>query len=168
MKYSIKWNMLLIIILMSGCGKIKNTDVTIWQNTPVFAKGEITTSRNFTGTVWINMIGANDSSMHARIGNVTFGPGARTNWHSHPGGQILLVTQGNGYYQARGEPARLLSIGDYVEIPPNVVHWHGSTSDGEFAHIAISLNTDEGGVIWMNPVSDEEYINASFKQWTGK
>jgi quercetin dioxygenase-like cupin family protein len=103
------------------------------------------------------MMGAEDSTLHARFGNVTFEPKARTNWHSHPGGQVLFITEGQGYYQALGQPARILRKGDHVEIPPNVVHWHGAGPDTEFAHIAISLNTDEGGAVWLGPVTDEEY-----------
>jgi quercetin dioxygenase-like cupin family protein len=99
----------------------------------------------------------NDSTLHAKMGSVTFEPKARTNWHSHPGGQILIVTSGLGYYQARGKSAQLLQKGDIVEIPPNTEHWHGATSDSEFSHIAISLNTDKGGAVWLRPVTDEEY-----------
>ena len=123
----------------------------------VFAKGDKVNSANFSGTVWLNMMGATESTMHVSYGNVTFEPKARTNWHSHPGGQILLITGGTGYYQALGESARLLLKGDYVEIPPNVVHWHGAGPDSEFEHIAISLNTDKGGAVWLQPVTDEEY-----------
>lgn len=123
----------------------------------ITSKGERINSANFTGTVWLDMMGAIDSTMHVSYGKVTFEPGARTNWHSHPGGQILLITGGKGFYQAKGEPARLLIKGDHVEIPPDVVHWHGAAPDYEFSHIAISLNTDEGGAVWLQPVTDDEY-----------
>ncbi|OGC03612.1 cupin [candidate division KSB1 bacterium RBG_16_48_16] len=135
----------------------KKTDQPTPQSDPVFPKGEIITSDNFTGTVWVHMMGATDTTLHAKFGNVTFEPKARTNWHSHLGGQILFITEGQGYYQAKGHPARLLGKGDVVEIPPNVVHWHGAAPESEFAHIAISLNTDEGGAVWLGPVTDEEY-----------
>ena len=127
------------------------------QPAEVFAKGEKINSKNFSGTVWLNMMGATNSAMNVSYGNVTFEPKARTNWHSHPGGQILLITGGTGYYQALGEPARFLQKGDKVEIPPNVVHWHGAAPDSEFSHIALSLNTDKGGAVWLKPVTDEEY-----------
>ena len=127
------------------------------QPAEVFAKGEKINSKNFSGTVWLNMMGATNSAMNVSYGNVTFEPKARTNWHSHPGGQILLITGGKGYYQAMGEPARFLQKGDKVEIPPNVVHWHGAAPDSEFSHIALSLNTDKGGAVWLKPVTDEEY-----------
>jgi quercetin dioxygenase-like cupin family protein len=157
MNHSFKYSLLFLVILIAGCNVEKKTDETIHNSEPVFLKGEILRSNNFTGTVWLNMMGANDTTLHARFGNVTFEPKARTNWHSHPGGQILLITEGRGYYQAKGKPARLLHKGDYVEIPPNVIHWHGAGPEEEFAHIAISLNTDEGGAVWLGPVTDEEY-----------
>ncbi|MFY9154252.1 MAG: cupin domain-containing protein [Prolixibacteraceae bacterium] len=156
-KYQIKYIPLFLIILISACNMGNKSNETSVQSEPVFAKGEKLISTNFTGTVWLNMMGANDSTINVRFGNVTFEPKARTNWHSHPGGQILLITRGKGYYQAKGHPARLLHQGDYVEIPPDVVHWHGAASDREFAHIALSLNNDKGGAVWLGPVTDEEY-----------
>lgn len=157
MKYIFTYNLLFLLILMAGCHMEKKTEATIPQNVAAFPKGEILSSNNFTGTVWLHMMGASDSTLHARFGNVTFEPKARTNWHSHPGGQVLFITRGQGYYQAKGQPAQLLRKGDHVEIPTNVVHWHGAGPDTEFAHIAISLNTDEGGAVWLGPVTDEEY-----------
>ena len=163
MENSFKYSLLFLIIAFTGCNFDNKTDETLQQNEPVFSKGEKITSDNFSGTVWLNMMGANDSTLHARFGNVTFEPKARTNWHSHPGGQILFITEGTGYYQVKGQPARLLQKGDHVEVPPNTVHWHGAGPDGEFAHIAISLNTDEGGTVWLQPVSDEEYDSVHLK-----
>ena len=157
MKHGFKYSLLLLIILTAGCNIEEKTDDGTKQRATVFPKGEILSSDNFSGTVWLHMMGAEDSTLHARFGNVTFEPKARTNWHSHPGGQILFITEGQGYYQAKGQPAQLLRKGDHVEIPPNVVHWHGAGPDTEFAHIAISLNTDEGGAVWLGPVTDEEY-----------
>lgn len=133
-------------------------DTAIKQKSePVFPKGEKITNSNFAGTAYLHMMGAKDTALHASFGNITFEPKARTNWHSHPGGQILFITEGQGFYQAKGQPARLLHKGDVVEIPRNVVHWHGAAPDIEFAHIAVSLNTDDGGAVWSGPVTDEEY-----------
>ncbi|MFH0757669.1 MAG: carboxymuconolactone decarboxylase family protein [Bacteroidota bacterium] len=148
-------------VLFADCSMEKKTDETIVQSEPLFPKGEIISSSNFTGTVWLHMMGANDPTLHARFGNVTFEPKARTNWHAHPGGQVLFITEGQGSYQAKGDPARVLRKGDFLEIPPNVVHWHGAGPEKEFAHIAISLNTDQGGVVWLEPVTDEEYAIAN-------
>jgi len=158
MKHSVTFSLLFLIIIIAGCNYEKKTEGPIRQNDSAFPKGELLSSDNFTGTVWLQIMGAEDSTLHARFGHVTFEPKARTNWHSHPGGQLLFITVGQGYYQALGQPARLLRKGDHVEIPPNVVHWHGAGPDTEFAHIAISLNTDEGGAVWSGPVTDEEYV----------
>jgi quercetin dioxygenase-like cupin family protein/alkylhydroperoxidase/carboxymuconolactone decarboxylase family protein YurZ len=120
-------------------------------------KGELITNNNFTGTAWLQMLVSNDSIYNTSIGNVTFKPKARTNWHKHPGGQILLVTDGKGFYQKKGKPAQLIQKGDVVRIPPNTEHWHGAAPDKELTHIAISLNTDLGGAVWLGPVTDDEY-----------
>jgi quercetin dioxygenase-like cupin family protein len=157
MKNRFKIGLLFLVIIIAGCNTQENTNEINNQNESVFPKGEKLDSPNFTGIVWLQMMGANDSTLYARFGNVTFEPKARTNWHSHPGGQILFITEGKGYYQAKGEPARELQKGDVVEIPRNVVHWHGAAPDSEFAHIAVSLSTDEGGAVWLEPVTDEEY-----------
>jgi len=161
MKKSYSYSLLALMILINACNMEKGTDEGMRQSEPIFPRGEILNSSNFTGTVWLNMMGAADSALHTRFGNVSFEPAARTNWHSHPGGQILFITEGQGYYQAKGQPARMLHKGDFVEIPPNVVHWHGAGPVSEFAHIAISLNTDEGGAVWSGPVTDEEYAALS-------
>ena len=157
MKHIYTSSLLLLIILTAGCNIEEKTDDGTKQIATVFPKGGILSSDNFGGTVWLHMMGAEDSTLHARFGHVSFEPKARTNWHSHPGGQVLFITEGQGYYQALGQPARILRKGDHVEIPPNVVHWHGAGPDTEFAHIAISLNTNEGGAEWLGPVTDEEY-----------
>ena len=142
---------------LAGCTNNQHEAAMEQKTETVFPRGVKVANDNFTGTVWLQMMGANDSALHASFGNVTFAPQARTNWHSHPGGQILFITKGKGYYQAKGQPARLLHEGDVVEIPRNVVHWHGASANSEFAHIAVSLNTDEGGAVWIGPVTDEEY-----------
>ncbi|WP_297098848.1 cupin domain-containing protein [Draconibacterium sp.] len=161
MKYSVKISLLFLVIVMSSCNMEKSAKDMMSQSASVFPKGEKIDSQNFAGTVWLQMMGANDSTLHARFGNVTFEPKARTNWHSHPGGQVLFITEGKGYYQSLGQPARLLNKGDVVEIPRNVVHWHGAAADSKFAHIAISLNSDEGGAVWIRPVTNEEYDQAT-------
>jgi quercetin dioxygenase-like cupin family protein len=157
MKWNIRYSLLLLVITFTSCNTEKKNEEMHHQSVSVFPIGEIINSKNFSGTVWLYMMGARDSTLHASFGYVTFELKARTNWHSHPGGQILFITQGKGYYQAKGQPARLLHKGDYVEIPPNVVHWHGAAADSEFAHIAVSLNTDKGGAVWLEPVTDDEY-----------
>lgn len=124
----------------------------------VFPRGtRRATSDNFTGPVWVEMLMTDAETFDTRIGNVTFEPGTRTNWHTHPGGQILLGTGGAGYYQERGEPIQLLRKGDVVKIAPGVEHWHGATPDSEFTHVAVVTNDSKGETNWLGPVTDEEY-----------
>ena len=126
------------------------------QNT-LFPKGERAPADYFTGTVWVKMILPNDPTLNCQIVNVVFEPGARNNWHTHPGGQILVVTDGVGYYQEKGKPVQLIRKGEVVNIPPGIEHWHGASHDNEFTHIAINPNTQKGIVVWLERVTDEEY-----------
>src|SRR4030095_16564482 len=128
----------------------------------IFRKGEKAPAEYFTGIAWVEMLVPDNRTFNCQIGNVIFEPGARNNWHTHPGGQILLITDGTGYYQERGKPIQLLLQGSVVKIPPNVVHWHGATPDASLTHIAISTNIQKGGVVdWLQPVTDEEYNSFS-------
>lgn len=123
----------------------------------IFPKGQKIENNYFTGTAWLEMLVPFDSKTGCPIGNVTFEPGCRNNWHKHPGGQILLVTGGRGWYQEEGKPARELHAGDVVEILPNVKHWHGAAADSWFAHIAVEANSAAGPAEWLEPVLNEEY-----------
>ena len=127
------------------------------SKTVIFLKGEKAPADYFTGTAWIQLLVPNDTTLNCQIGNVVFEPGARNHWHKHPGGQILLVTDGVGYYQEKAKPIHLLHKGDVVNILPDVEHWHGASSDSEFTHIAINANTQNGIVVWLQKVTDEEY-----------
>lgn len=111
----------------------------------------------FTGQTYLKMLNSKDEIFNAPIGNVTFEPGARTNWHRHSGGQILLVLDGEGRYQERGQEIRVLHKGDVVKIAPDVEHWHGAAPDSWFVHISIETNVPQNQVVWLEPVSDEEY-----------
>jgi 4-carboxymuconolactone decarboxylase len=126
----------------------------------IFPKGNKITNDNFSGTAWLSMLVANDSVYTTQIGNVTFEPRARTKWHFHPGGQILLVTHGKGFHQVKGRPAEIIQAGDVIKCPPNTIHWHGATSTDSLTHIAIGPNTDKGNVVWLEKVTDEEYNSA--------
>ena len=103
----------------------------------------------------------NDGVFDTQVYNVIFEPSARTYWHSHPGGQILLITSGTGYYQEKGKPARSLNPGDVVAIPPDVVHWHGAAPESTFIHIGMSTKVHLGPAKWFGPVTDEEYNEAT-------
>ena len=127
----------------------------------IFERGEPNTAFAdfFVGDSYLNML----TMEPIPIGNVTFEPGCRNNWHIHKatngGGQILLVTGGEGYYQEEGKEAQKLAPGDVVVIPPNVKHWHGATKDSWFSHLAIEVPGDNTENEWCEPVSDEEYSN---------
>ncbi|WP_212005935.1 carboxymuconolactone decarboxylase family protein [Chitinophaga sp. HK235] len=123
----------------------------------IFPKGEKAPADYFTGTAWVKILVPQDETGTYSIGDVVFEPGCRNNWHTHPAGQILLVTAGKGYYQEKGKPARLLTQGDVVVIPSGIVHWHGATRDSGFTHIAITNITKDGAVKWLERVTDEEY-----------
>ncbi|MDB5119836.1 MAG: cupin protein [Sphingobacteriales bacterium] len=123
----------------------------------IFPKGEKAPADYFTGTAWIKPLVPDDRIFNSVIGNVVFEPGARNNWHTHPGGQILIVTDGIGYYQERGKPIQLIRKGDVITIPPDLEHWHGASHDSSLTHIAISTNTQNGIVAWLDPVTNEEY-----------
>lgn len=123
----------------------------------LFEKGEKVKNENFTGTAYLKMLVTNDPENPITVGNVTFEPGARNRWHKHPGGQILLVTDGVGYYQERGQAKKILRKGDVIKCPPNVEHWHGASIDSHFSHLAIG-NSEKEAVVWLLPVTDEEYL----------
>ncbi len=124
----------------------------------IFPKGEKVSPDYFTGTAWLNLLVPQDETNSYAVGNVIFEPGSRNNWHTHPAGQILLITDGNGFYQERGTPARFITKGDVVIIPSHTDHWHGASKDSSLTHIVITNNTKEGTVEWLELVSDEEYL----------
>jgi quercetin dioxygenase-like cupin family protein len=123
----------------------------------IFPKGEKGASENFTGNVWNTPLVANDSMYNTVIGNVYFEPGARSNWHTHPSGQILIITDGVGYHQIKGQPRQTIKKGDVVKCPANVAHWHGASADTGMQQLYILPKTERGIVTWLQKVTDEEY-----------
>jgi len=114
-------------------------------------------SKYFTGQAWLHMLVDRDNEWNCPIGNVTFEPACINSWHKHPGGQILLVTEGRGWYQEWGKEARELHPGDVVMIPSNIKHWHGASKDSRLVHLSIETNAQAGNAEWLEPVSDEDY-----------
>lgn len=127
------------------------------QEEAIFPKGDKIPNDNFTGTAYHYPIITPDSIYQIQVGSVTFEPKARTHWHKHPAGQILLVTAGKGFYQEKGKARQLIRKGDIVKIPPATEHWHGAAPDSSLTHIAINPNIDKGKVNWLIPVTDQEY-----------
>lgn len=123
----------------------------------IFLKGEKAPADYFTGTAWVKNLVPADEIYHTIISNVIFEPGARNYWHKHPAGQILIVTDGVGYYQEKGKSIQLLRKGDVIRIAPDIVHWHGASPDSECTHIAVNVNIQNGTVEWLEKVTDEEY-----------
>ncbi len=127
----------------------------------IFPKG-VKMDAHFTGTAFVNFLVPDKNGVYnCQVYDVLFEAGCRNDWHSHPGGQFLLCTDGIGYYQERGKSARRLKKGDVVEIPPDIVHWHGAAPDTAFSHIGISANTQKGPAAWLGAVTKEEYLSAT-------
>lgn len=164
---------MLIILTLTGCKD--NNAKNISENTNsesqnpnnskqpseelnfIFPKGEKGPDRNFTGNAYNYGMVAPDSTYTTVVGNVYFEPGARSNWHTHPGGQILVITDGIGYHQIEGQPIDTLRKGDVVKCPPNTKHWHGATANTGMQQMYIVPNTEKGIVNWMEAVTDDEY-----------
>ncbi len=155
MQHNLKYLFLLATILFTACANPDKME-TKNENEPLFPQGDKITNENFTGTAYLHMMVKGDSINDITVGNVTFEPGARTRWHSHPAGQIILVTDGVGYYQEKGQPKKTLRKGDVVSCPADIEHWHGASADEAFVQVAVSSNR-KGGAVWLHPVTEEEY-----------
>ena len=113
---------------------------------------------DFTGRVRIDPVWPANSDINAAGNMVTFEPGARTAWHTHPKGQYLIVISGVGLYQEWGKPIQVIRPGDVVWCPPGVKHWHGASPTTAMTHLAISGTASDGeNVKWMEKVSDKQY-----------
>ena len=112
--------------------------------------------RNFTGDVRVERLYDAVGPSHSSGAFVTFAPGARTTWHSHPGGQTLIVTAGTGRVQLWGHPVEEIRAGDVVRIPADVKHWHGASPDASMTHLGITEQRNGTAVQWMEKVSDEQ------------
>ena len=120
-------------------------------------------AENFTGSVQVEMLFTPRGPDRTSGGSVSFAPGARTAWHTHPLGQILVVTAGVGRIQRLGGPVEEIRVGDVVQIPPNVKHWHGAAPDSAMTHLAITEVLDGKAVDWLEQVADEQYRVAPVK-----
>jgi len=113
----------------------------------------------FTGRVRIDPVWPADKNINASGGLVTFEPGARSAWHTHPAGQRLVVTSGVGLTQEWGKPVQVIRPGDVVWCPPGVKHWHGAAPGTAMTHLAVTPLADGQNVTWMEKVTDEQYIS---------
>ena len=140
---------------------MKCMDKHEFEQQNVFGTGAANTAyaKFFIGQSFLNPL--TDPKTGLFLANVTFEPGCRNNWHIHhadkDGGQMLLVTAGEGWYQEWDKPARKLKAGDIVHIPAGIKHWHGASADSWFQHLAVEVPGENCGTEWCEPVSDEEY-----------
>ena len=147
-----------IFILLNIDAKAQQVIDTAAIVNSIFARGEKSTSSdNFNGGIWLKRYVSPDDSLDCIVPLVTFEPRVRTNWHTHPGGQILIVVEGIGYYQEKGKPKRIIQKGDVVKCLPGVTHWHGASPSGEFAHLVVAPDAEKGEVTWLQKVTEEEY-----------
>lgn len=133
------------------------------ESSEIFPAGSRPTAKgpeaNFTGSVMVDMLYMSNAHTTNSGGLVTFEPSARSAWHTHPAGQVLIVTSGSGWVQEEGGEKRLIRAGDVVWTPPGVKHWHGATDKNGMSHIAVTNVTDGKAVDWMEKVSDEQYLD---------
>lgn len=123
----------------------------------IFPKGQKGPAELFTGNAYNYGLVPPDSTFTTLVGNVYFEPGARSNWHSHPAGQILIITDGVGYHQIEGQAIETIRKGDVVKCPPGVKHWHGASPDTGLQQLYIVPNTEQGIVEWNEAVTEEQY-----------
>ncbi|HWJ70716.1 MAG TPA: cupin domain-containing protein [Sphingobium sp.] len=116
---------------------------------------------HFTGDVSIEMLSSPPEPSRVACASVTFQPGARTAWHTHPLGQTLIVTAGTGWTQCEGEARVEIRQGDVVWCPPGHKHWHGATDSTAMTHIAVQEALNGSPVTWMEKVTDEQYLKGS-------
>ena len=143
---------LLILILVSAALSIN----AVAQTSPIFPKGEKSPNVHHVGNVWLSELNAPDSVFSYGTSVAIFDPGARLDWHSHPGGQILIFTDGVGYYQEKGKAKQTVQKGEVIKCLPGVEHWHGATPDSGVTYIATSP-AQKGKTIWLQKVTDSEY-----------
>jgi 4-carboxymuconolactone decarboxylase len=141
------WSVVVLLFMFSNVGA---------QQTSIFPKGELSKQIHNSGNVWLHELAAPDSILNLSLAHATFAPAAKLDWHYHPAGQYLLITEGPGYYQEKGKAIQIVNKGDVVKCMPNVEHWHGATPGSNFAYIGVTP-TQKGKTVWLKPVTDDEY-----------
>ncbi|RZJ90624.1 MAG: cupin domain-containing protein [Chryseobacterium sp.] len=111
----------------------------------------------FTGKAFLKTLVVADEITNCNISEVVFEQGCRNNWHTHPSNQILIVKEGTCWYQEEGKPIQKFLAGEAINILPGIKHWHGASPDAPMVHFAININTENGMVNWLEPVTDAQY-----------
>jgi quercetin dioxygenase-like cupin family protein len=127
------------------------------NTTAMFPQGQKLPNEWFTGNAFLTPLVARDKNNEFSVGSLTYEPKTRSNWHTHPKGQVLIIIEGEGFYQEKGKPARAIKKGDVVNAPENVEHWHGASSTSKMVDIAITNYKGDDQATWLQPVTDEEY-----------
>jgi quercetin dioxygenase-like cupin family protein len=144
----------LMLLMIPICAQCANGLVIAKSGTQKSVQGP---AKNFVGNVTVSPLFQPHEPARTSGAYVTFEAGARSNWHTHPFGQTLIVTEGIGRVQEWGKPLQEIRKGDVVWTPPGVKHWHGSSPTSSMTHIAVQENKDGKAVEWMEKVTDEEY-----------
>ncbi|WP_435132711.1 cupin domain-containing protein [Formosa sp. A9] len=155
----------LLLIACNSDSEKKSENIEINHNEldAIFPQGEKGSAAYFTGNAYNIGLVTVDSIFTTAVGNVYFEPGARSNWHSHPSGQILIITDGVGYHQIEGQAIETIKKGDVIQCPPNVRHWHGASPKVGLQQLYIVPNTEKGIVDWQEPVRENVY-NKDFNE----
>ena len=148
-----------LLYVMILIGAMASTAVKA-QTGAVFAKGELSKTDNHTGDVWLRELNHGDSVIDCSIATATFAPGAKLDWHIHPAGQILMITEGIGYYQEKGKAIQVVKTGEVIKCLPGIPHWHGASPKSIFTYIAASTNSANNKTVWLQRVTDAEYNSA--------
>lgn len=141
-----------ILVLTTACNNQADTSMKD-KTEPILGLGEVVTD-NFTGEAWLCMLSTQPETYDCTIYNVTFAPSTRNCWHTHSEGQILICTEGAGYYQEKGKSAQDLESGMVVHIPAGAVHWHGAAPDSYFTYIGITPKASQNKVEWVGEVAN--------------
>jgi quercetin dioxygenase-like cupin family protein len=111
----------------------------------------------FTGKAFLKTLVAADEITNCNISEVVFEQGCRNNWHTHPSNQILIIKEGTCWYQEEGKQIQKFLAGEAINILPGIKHWHGASPDAPMVHFAVNINTENGMVNWLEPVTDAQY-----------
>ena len=122
----------------------------------IYSKGEKAANVHHVGSVWLKELSEADSTFDYTTAVAIFDANARLDWHKHPGGQILMIIEGTGYYQERGKPRQTINKGDVIKCLPDVEYWHGATPITSVTYIATSP-VAKGRTVWLDRVTEEEY-----------
>ncbi|MCS4291820.1 quercetin dioxygenase-like cupin family protein [Comamonas sp. BIGb0152] len=148
-------------LIAAGASVLISTSMAQAQGIPISPAGTPTTmigaAQNFSGHVAVDIKAAGDSAQQGSVGMVDFAPGARTAWHTHPAGQLLVVTDGKGWIQQDGQPRQNIQAGDVVWIDADVRHWHGAATTTGMRHLAVTYLKNGKNADWKELVSDAQY-----------